>query len=202
MTAVGGNLENKPIGLQFGVSGTFVDCELVDGKVQLKSISQDSSGNNIYANSGTWTSEIIDIGDNFNAYGKLFASEVKQGDSSIKLETRTSSDGNNFEEWQEVSSDGTINSTKNKFIQVKVTFYVGYGDLNFYISQGNNADDAKNVFNNDFIDTSNGITLKRDYEFNMTKDTSWNSEGELHRKLITRNEWSRIDKMNVLRVVK
>ena len=197
MTTVGGNLENKTIGLQFGVSGTFVDCELVNGKVQLTSIGVDSLGNNIYKEEGTWTSNIIDIGDNFKDYGKLFASEVKQGNSSIKLETRTSDDGVTFDEWQTVASDGTINSTKRRRIQVRVTFYVGYDGVNLYISQGNNADDAVNVFNNEFIDTSNGITLKHDYEFEMTKDASWTGEGELHRKLITRDEWSKIDKMNV-----
>ena len=198
MATVGGNLENKTIGLQFGVSGVFIDCEFVDGKVQLKSIGTDSAGNNIYAEQGTWTSAIIDVGDNFKDYGKLFASETKQGTSSIKLETRTSDDGIIFDEWQTVSSDGTIISTKRRCIQVRVTFYVAYDDVNFYISQGNNADDAKNVFNNNFIDTSDGIKLKHDYEFGMTKDMSWSGEGELHRKLITRNEWSKINKMNVL----
>jgi len=188
MTAVGGNLENKTIGLQFGASGTFADCELVDGKVQLKSIAKDSAGNNIYAETGTWTSEIIDIGDNFKDYGKLFASEIKQGTSSIKLETRTSDDGVIFDEWLPVAYDGTIASTKRRRIQVRVTFYVAYDDVNFYISQGNNAEDAKSVFNNNFIDTSNGIALKRDYEFEMAKDASWTGEGELHRKLIIRDE--------------
>lgn len=42
------------------------------------------------------------------------------------------------------------------------------------------------------------IQLKRDYQYSMTRDKTWGGEGSLHRKLITANEWLRIDKMSII----
>lgn len=198
MTSVGGNVESKNINLNFGTSGTFVDCEFINGRMQLKQISVDSDGTSIYASQGTWTSATINIGDNFKEYGKIIASEIKQGNSSIKLETRTSLDGVTFGEWQDVLIDGTVVSTKYIYIQVRLTFYADFGNVNFYLSKGNNTNDAVTVFNNNFINTSNGIELKRDYNLTMDRDASWSDTGYLHKELINRNDWYKIDKLNVL----
>ena len=42
------------------------------------------------------------------------------------------------------------------------------------------------------------LKLKREYEFDMTLDETWTKEGSLHRKLIKRDDWVRIDKLNIL----
>ena len=58
--------------------------------------------------------------------------------------------------------------------------------------------DASDFELNNNIEFDGVMKLKTDYDFDMTKDTSWTSEGELHRKKITRDDWLRIDKLNVL----
>lgn len=190
MVAVGGNSEQKPIGLKFGVSGTHNNTELVNGKVQLKQIGVDWDNFPIYAETGTWTSDIIDIGDNFADFGKVFASNINQGNSSITIETRTSSNGTTFDEWKFVDLDGTILSQKNKYIQVRVNFFAGIVTYEQSV--------LDRFESNNYVDKSSGLKLKTNYKLDMTLDSSWLEEGSLHRKLITRDEWLRIDKMNVL----
>lgn len=41
------------------------------------------------------------------------------------------------------------------------------------------------------------LSLKRDYEYDMKLDSTWSDTGSLHRKKITREEWVKIDKLNV-----
>lgn len=200
MAIVGGNVEQKDLGLAINLTGTHSGTEIdpVTGYLQLKVKEVSANLTNIYESEGTWTSDVIDLGDSFLEYGKVFTTEVSNGSSSIAVETRTSDDGATWEDWTAVAMDGTIQSVKKQMIQTRIKIFAGYQTDVYLISDFDNVADVDLLTPKDFIKTSNGLRLKRDYEFDMTLDTAWTGEGSLHRKLITRDEWVRIDKMNVL----
>ena len=52
---------------------------------------------------------------------------------------------------------------------------------------------------NFFEPDSTSLKLKRDYEYTMTIDTTWSGGGNLQRTLITRDNWLRIDTINILK---
>ncbi len=76
------------------------------------------SGNN-YVASGTWTSSTIDL-SYVAGWTSLTSSVSTPGDSSIGLETRTSSDQISWSSWQTVTG-GTISSSAARYIQIRAT---------------------------------------------------------------------------------
>jgi hypothetical protein len=67
--------------------------------------------------------------------------DVHTGDGTVVISTRTSTNGSNWDSWVAVSSDGTINSTLHRYVQIKVEMtmpssshnepYVSYIKLNY-----------------------------------------------------------------------
>lgn len=187
-----GILEQKDIGLSFTISGTYHNTEINEsGNLTLKKLNEDSTGNPIYATEGTWISDVIDLGDKFADYGKLFVDGDSDDGNNYTLSTRTSLDLEEWSEWQPVALDGALLSKKEQYIQIKMTLHVGYETKEKVV---------KNVdFNeNEFVEFGDVVKLKKIFEYDMTLDTTWLEEGSLHRKKITRDEWLRIDKLNVL----
>lgn len=200
MTVIGGNLEKKEIGLQIGVEGTHKNTLInEDGHLSLKIIDIDGSGNPIYAEEGEWISNVINLEDKFQSFEKVFANETHNGVSTTAILTRVSDNSMDWSEWIAVAEDGTIQSETKQYIQVKIKLFAGFVTDIFLVSDFDNAEHINLFTPNNFIETSNGLRLKRDYKFDMNLDTNWSEEGSLHRKKITRDEWLRIDKMNVLR---
>lgn len=189
MATQGGVIETKSIGLPIGTDGTFNNTVLIDGKIQL---AKDVNG--VFHEEGEWVSTTVDIGDNFESYGKVFTSHVENGTSSIAVLTRTSDNGLHFDEWVAVGYDGSILSKKRRYISVKVVFYSSWGDQNIPITSAQLVKDNPMI-----VDLGNDtIGLKRNHEFEMTQDETWTEVGKVFKKNITRSDWTRIDKMNVL----
>lgn len=193
MATQGGVIETKTIGLSIGTTGTFVNTELVGGQVQLKK----KDGSPFLHEEGEWVSPVVDIGDNFQSYGKVFTTHVDSGNSSIAVLTRTSDNGIDFDAWTATAMDGSILSVKRRYISIKVVFYAGFSVKNIVISQLNDKNLSLDFFNSEWINTSNGLKLKRDYILDMTKDITWTEEGILYKKKFSRNEWTRIDSLNL-----
>lgn len=191
MTIIGEMVEQKTIGINLELNGTNVNTELVNGVLQLSPTIRD--GVVTYPDTGEWISEIIDIGDNFNNYDKLLLNQNNEGNSSVRIFTRSSSDRINFNTWTEIDSDNNILSQKNRYIQVMILFTSDSTIENLII------DNSK--FESDYseINSDGDLVLKSMIEYDMIKDETWSDDGELHRKLVTRSEWNRIDKLNVLR---
>lgn len=129
MSEQGGIIET--LGFEVKLEGTFENVEVVDGKLQLKKKTQNPI---TYHSQGTWTSRIIDIGDEFESYTKIIATIINDGSSSVGFSTRTSGDGLTFEDWRGVGVDNAILSTKKRYIQVKADMYVGMTDETVEIS--------------------------------------------------------------------
>lgn len=193
MAIVGGNLEKKEIELSIGVSGTHRNTEIdeVTGRLRLAQVDVDGSGNPIYAEEGTWISKVINLEDKFLDFEKVVTTHITNGGSSFTISTRTSANSMDWSEWTAIAVDGTIQSETKQYIQVKIDLFAGFVTDNFKIS---NSDFEFN----EFVEASNSLRLKREYQQDMTLDSSWSDTGSVHRKKITRDEWLRIDKLNVV----
>lgn len=199
-TTVGGVIETKEIGLTIGVDkGIFNNAfyDSTDNTIKLAITDTDGFGNPIYAEQGSWISEVINLSDKFLDYDKVFTNHTDNGASSIAISTRTSHDSMTWDDWTPVALDGTIQSETKQFIQVRIDFFAGYVTDVFLISEFDNEEDRDLFTDKTYIDTSNGLRLKREYEWDMTKDATWTDTGSLHRKAISRADWLRVDKLNV-----
>lgn len=196
MTIVGGNLERKEIGLPIGVSGTHNHTEIdsATGYLRLTQVDTDGQGNPVYAEEGTWVSDVINLEDKFHDFEKVFASNIDNGTSSFAILTRVSDNNINWSDWVAVGYDGAILSDTKQYIQVRVDLFAGFVTDVFLVA---NAD----FESNEFVEDSNGLKLKRNYQYDMTLDSTWSDTGSLHRKKINRNEWVRIDRLNVIEKV-
>ncbi|MDY0302451.1 MAG: hypothetical protein RBR98_01550 [Candidatus Moranbacteria bacterium] len=76
-------------------------------------------GTSNYLNSGTYLSEETDLGF-VSSWISLTADIDTPANTSVDIETRTSSDSQNWSSWENLSGD-EIQSAKNRYIQVKIT---------------------------------------------------------------------------------
>lgn len=190
MAIVGGNLEKKEIGLSIGISGThrYTEIDEVTGHLRLAQVDVDGSENPIYAEEGTWISKVINLEDKFLDFEKVVTTHTTNGASLFTISTRTSDNSMDWSEWTAIAGDGTIQSDTKQYIQVKIDLFAGFVTDNFKIS---NSDFEIN----EFVEASNSLRLKREYQHDMTLDSKWTDVGSLHRKKITREDWVRIDRL-------
>lgn len=170
MSLIGGNLEKKEIGLALGVSGTYKNTEIdkTTGHLRLTQIDVDSTENPIYAAEGSWTSDVINLGDIFNSYEKVFTTNTMNGSSSFAVLTRVSDNGANWSDWLPLAMDGTIQSDMKQYIQVRIDLFAGFVSDEFVIVKGDFED---NEFVEKKIDKSGGFIVPK-----LTSNTS-SSEG-------------------------
>lgn len=128
MTLIGGNTEKKEIGLNIGVSGTHNNTEInkTTGFLQLMEVDVDGQGNPIYTEEGSWTSDVIDLGDIFQDFEKVFTTHTNDGSSSFAVLTRVSSNNYDWSDWTPIAEDGAIQSETKQYIQVKIDLFVGF----------------------------------------------------------------------------
>lgn len=187
MATQGGVVENKSIGISISTDGTFENTELVNDKIQLKKLPKSE----FYYEEGSWTSKIIDIGDNFKEYGKLHVDNINTDGSSITVLTRTSPDGVNFESLTTITEDGSLLSQKNRYIQVVINLSSGNKVTEYYMP-------LEDLAVNEYTEaTQTSLQLKREYQREMENDNTWTDTGSLHKKKISRGEWVRIDRLDV-----
>ncbi|WP_107924857.1 hypothetical protein [Lysinibacillus parviboronicapiens] len=128
MALIGGNLEKKEIGLPIGVSGTHDNTEInkTTGFLQLVEVDIDGQGNPIYTEEGSWTSDVIDLGDIFQDFEKIFTTNTNNGASSFAVLTRVSDNGRDWSDWIAIAEDGAIQSDTKQYIQVRIDLFAGF----------------------------------------------------------------------------
>lgn len=181
MTSIGGNIELKEIGLAIGTSGTHFNTEIDEQSGHLRLVSNGDG----YEAEGYWISDIIDLGDNFKEFGKVFATDIQNGGSNLAIQTHTSDNGIDFNEWLPVAMDGTIQSVKSRYIQAMIKLFAGYSDET-------NPIDLSTVTGSELVEFDNGLKLKTEHTFDMVQ------EGEVARHLVSRDEFKRIDGLEVI----
>ena len=77
-------------------------------------------GENDYQSTGVWTSEVIDL-TQVSSWVGLSVDEDKPSGSNIIYSTRSSADNVTWSDWELVNA-GVINSSANRYFQVKASF--------------------------------------------------------------------------------
>lgn len=191
-------VETKEIGISIGIGqGNYVNTEFIEGSLKLKKAAETETQQPIYEKEGYWESRVIDTVDKFREYDKIAVTKTQFTKDLYKIETRTSDNGIDFNSYIALSAGSAVLSPKKRYIQVKITLYAGYLGESFTISNFNTPSDVNKFQDNTYIETNGVLKLKREYELLMTEDVSWTNEGTLHRKLVNRNLWKRIDKIGV-----
>lgn len=191
-------IETKEIGIDIGVGiGTFVNTEYVNGSIQLKQKIGQINNKPVYEVKGYWESEVIDLKDRFREYKNVALKKTQKTKDICSIETRVSDDGINFDDYIPTTHDGRIQSDTKRFIQVKINFFAGLTEEFNEIAKFDSDEKTNEWENNMYIDTSNGLRLKRNYEFVMNEDSTWSEEGFLYRKKIIKEHWKKIDSLGV-----
>lgn len=191
-------IETKEIGIDTGIeSGTYHNTERVDGSVQLRRAGETKEGEVIYHLEGYWESEIIDLVGKFKEYDKIALSKKQGKKDKYAILTRVSSDKKNFSEYVATTPDGRVQSKMKRYIQIKLVFYAGLKNQEVLISYFNSPESVEEWANNQFVETGESLKLKKDFLYDLNKDNSWSEEGSLHRKKMDKNNWGRIDSMEI-----
>ncbi|MFJ7982419.1 hypothetical protein ACIQ1D_19335 [Lysinibacillus xylanilyticus] len=137
MAVIGGNLERKEIGLPIGVSGTHDSTEInkTTGFLQLMEVDTDGLGRPIFAEKGSWTSDIIDLGDKFHDFEKVFTTNTITSASSFAVLTRVSDNNKDWSDWVAIAEDGAIQSDTKQYIQVRIDLFAGFATDDFVIAK-------------------------------------------------------------------
>lgn len=139
--------EVKEIGVAIDLTGSFFRTELVDGKLTLQAETILSDNSKIYHSDGNWTSKIINLGDKFKEFGKVFVDSVQEGDSSFTIQTRSSSNSSDWSSWMGILADGTIQSPVAQYIQIRINLVAGKDISNIVLPK------ADYLADNEFITT-------------------------------------------------
>ncbi|MCK1987271.1 hypothetical protein MPH48_04040 [Lysinibacillus fusiformis] len=191
MALIGGNTEKKKIGLSIGVSGTHDKTKINKdtGFLELVDIDVDGEGKPIYVEQGSWTSDVINLGDIFQDFEKVFTDSIVNGASSFAVLTRVSSNNFDWSDWVAIAEDGTIQSDTKQYIQVRIDLFAGFVSDVFII--------AKSDFNiNEFLEV-NVVRESSSIVPKLTSNTSSSegfafSETEYHTKAYP--AWKAFDK--------
>ncbi|WP_019639006.1 hypothetical protein [Paenibacillus fonticola] len=181
------------VGLPLDLSkGTFADTEYTDGFLQLKVMKVSDIGNAIYAESGYWESEIIDIKDKITAFKRISKTSQLVNGATYKIFTSSSEDRAVWSAWEEIDyADGTIKSPKNSYAKVRIEIKSTMSDEIVTV------DDFTVVgkYSNEFVNSDKGVLeLKRVYEYEMNNELG---QENIHRKLIERNKFNKINSIHI-----
>lgn len=190
-------IETREIGIDTGIGlGTYHNTEYINGNIQLRQKEVNENGKPIYSMEGHWESDIVDLVDKFKEYDNVALAKTQQTKDIYSIETRVSDDGVIFSEYQATTPEGKVQSPMKRYIQVKLNFFAGLINQ-VYTTSFNTEVEAGDWRNGEFVDTSSGLKLKKDYVLPMEKDATWIEAGSLHRKLIKKEDWKQINSIGV-----
>ena len=152
---------------------------------------------NIYASSGTFESNIIDLSQYVRQIGSVTNVSTIPTETTANIYTSTSNDYVNFSDWSLVDVNGNITSPQRRYIKVKIELI---GDNKIYNTIVNGFTEAeKTQFEeNSYIDFDGSLKLKTTYEEQLEKDLSWTYDGALFRKSIDVSNFKTIEKFKVI----
>ncbi|WP_067923542.1 hypothetical protein [Alicyclobacillus shizuokensis] len=176
--------------------GTFTNTEIVSDQLQLKRTSADEDSPVTYAASGSWESDVIDLGDNFKSLDTINVTNTLPTGTSISIETSTSTDGINFSPYTPLNSDGTIASPSGRYIKIKVDMSGGYQ----FVSNLKNdfvASEASQFQSDPQVAFDGSLHEVTSYSTPMTVDSSWTDAGTLFRSTIDTSSLKSIERLEV-----
>ncbi|MGV2886791.1 hypothetical protein [Paenibacillus taichungensis] len=187
-------MSTKEIGLPVYLSqGTYVNTEYKNGKLQLKEVTADSSGNPAYQQSGTWESPVIAIGDLVTAFERVVKNLSTSGSkATYKIYTKSSQNNSTWSDYVEINyDDSSINSPVGLYAKIKIEFFTTPSPTMFTLD-----DFTDGKYDSDYIDSSNGL-LRLRRNSNLPTDTSVYGNGVL---FVTHIQSSKYRKIYSLRI--
>lgn len=146
-----------------------------------------------YKLSGTFESNVIDLGNYLQEIKSISSIRNVPDDSSVKIYISTSSNRIEFSPYEEINyGTGEINSPEARYLKVKIELS-GKADEREVAINSFSKEEASQFQSNDFIEFNDGLGLKTSYEQTMSRDVNWVDEGVLYRNLITKDDWKMID---------
>lgn len=174
--------------------GVFTDVVINSGKLEL---AKSKEGATDYKKTGAWLSEAIDMGDNFKRLMGISTTVNVPTETSLLVYTSTSADGVTYESFKPLNSDGTIASTSNRYIKIKLEF-VGKPEVQAErnILDFVAADSSKFTASN-FVTFDGALKVKTLFVTQMTKDATFTETGALMRAPLDRSLFKSINTIEV-----
>ncbi|MDY8021293.1 hypothetical protein [Paenibacillus polymyxa] len=183
------------IGIPIDLSkGKYENTIYKDGKLQLIELQKSDTGKIVYASSGSWQSDMIQIADKIKSFEKVVKNTIVNGTTStFKIYTQSSIDGIEWSPYLEVGTDGSIQSPTNTYARIKIVLFSSPTEnLSFTVDDFND-----NRYTNDYLNTSNDyLEMKRNYTFDYVADLTWSEDGHLYRKTIDKAIWKKVDSIS------
>lgn len=150
---------------------------------------------NIYAREGFWVSDIMDLVDKYTSLENLALTSELNG-AEYTAYTRTSIDNITWDEFVAINSSGKMMSVPRRYVQVKIAFKGKITDYQEPLHDFT-VKDVEKFKENEFINFGGNLELKREYEYKMSKDDTWKSDGSLFRKKIKNTKFKKIDSIKL-----
>jgi phage minor structural protein len=101
-------------------NGEYLDAETDTGALQLGK----SFEGNYPTSLISWESQVIDLGGQgqFVDYGRIEMLATTSDSTNLTLYTRSSPDGETWEEWRLLGENGLIESTNQRYLQIRIDF--------------------------------------------------------------------------------
>lgn len=145
---------------------------------------------------GYWISDVIDLKDSFTVYDNVVINRSETNAATVVISTSTSADGSTFDEFAALSMSNKIESTKRRYIKVKIELFPGYTEAILSASDFNAEEEAK-FTNTAFLAFDGTLSLRKSYAEQMSIDSSWAESGTLLRKAINLDAFKKIDTVGV-----
>ncbi|MGV6936041.1 hypothetical protein ACWA2B_11045 [Paenibacillus sp. CMM36] len=183
------------IGIPIDLSkGKYENTVYKDGKLQLVELQKSDTGKIVYASSGSWQSDMIQIADKIKSFEKVVKNTIVSGTTStFKIYTQSSVDGVEWTPYVEVGTDGSIQSQTNTYARIKIQLFSSPTEnLSFTVDEFN--DDR---YDNAYLNTSQDyLEMKRKYTIDYVADPTWSEDGQLYRTIIDKSIWKKVDSLS------
>lgn len=173
-------------------SGTQKDTVMNGEELEMRPVEVDA-----YKKSATWESTVIDLGVGFTRivrFNKVM--DIPTG-TGLKVLTSSSADGVTFEEYREVSSDGTIASSSQRYFKVKAEFTSKEEVQPARVMHDFTSGEAANFIANDKIILDGSTKLKTAYSQVMTPVDGYAEAGSLLKTTIDKITFKTIEGIEV-----
>lgn len=186
----------QDIGIPIDLSrGTYNNTIYKNDTLQLAELGIDADSNVVYTDNGFWESEPIVIRDKVTAFKNVARTVHVSGGASFKIYVRTSDDGYTWGSYIEVDPNGTIQNTPERYAQIKIEITAEKVNANFFIDKF----DETGKYNNKFVNSDKGVLeLKKNYQYEMKQDTSYQGEGMVLRTQAPNSKFQKIDRMSLI----
>lgn len=190
-------MATKDFGVPIDLSnGIFTNTLLTDNGITLiKEASTYDGLKDVYATTGVFLSDVIDLNDKYTELGNLAMNfTLPNSDTTYKAYTRVSDNNLEWSDFAEIDyATGKMNSDAKRYIQIKIELNsnaVDYDEIAITFTP----DDISRLTNTDYITTENNILeLKRNYNFKMEKI----NEQNMFKTTILSSKFKKIDKIRL-----